>query len=111
MCSSGVEPPRGSFPRSAFGESVGRWTRGAAATQRDDGAPDAGVPAAVLWHANRRLAPGAIVVRLPTMFVVRRPADRWELRESTLTPSGPRSRTLATFRELDDQTIRHATAR
>jgi hypothetical protein len=42
---------------------------------------------------------------------VRRPGNRWELRESTLTPSGPRSRTLATFRELDDQTIRHATAR
>ena len=45
------------------------------------------------------------------MFVVRRPGNRWELRESTLTPSGPRSRTLATFRELDNQTIRHATAR
>jgi hypothetical protein len=45
------------------------------------------------------------------MFVVGRPGNRWELRESTLTPSGPRSRTLATFRELDDQAIRHATAR
>jgi hypothetical protein len=45
------------------------------------------------------------------MFVVRRPGSRWELRESTLTASGPRSRTLATFRELDDETIRHATAR
>ena len=45
------------------------------------------------------------------MFLVGRPGNRWELRESTLTPSGPRSRTLATFRELDDRTIRHAAAR
>ena len=45
------------------------------------------------------------------MFVVGRPDNRWELRESTLTPSGPRSRTLATFRKLDDEAIRHATAR
>jgi hypothetical protein len=45
------------------------------------------------------------------MFVVGRPGDRWELRESTLTPSGPRSRTLATFRELDDRAMRQARAR
>ena len=45
------------------------------------------------------------------MFLVRRPGNRWELRKSNLTPSGPRSRTLATFRELDNETIRHATAR
>jgi hypothetical protein len=45
------------------------------------------------------------------MFVVARPGDRWELRESTLTPSGPRSRTLAAFRELDSRAIGHVTAR
>jgi len=45
------------------------------------------------------------------MFLVARPGNRWELRESTLTPSGPRSRTLATFRELDDRTARHASSR
>ena len=45
------------------------------------------------------------------MFVVARPGNRWELRESTLTPSGPRSRTLATFRELDSRAIGQVTAR
>jgi len=45
------------------------------------------------------------------MFVVSRPGNRWELRESTLTPSGPRSRTLAGFRELDDRAIGHVKAR
>jgi len=45
------------------------------------------------------------------MFVVARPGNRWELRESTLTPSGPRSRTLAAFRELDSRAIGHVTAR
>lgn len=45
------------------------------------------------------------------MFVVGRPGKRWELRESTLTPSGPRSRTLAAFRELDSRAIGQVTAR
>lgn len=35
----------------------------------------------------------------------------FELRESHLTPAGPRSRTLATFRELDAATIEKAIAR
>ncbi|HVV91227.1 MAG TPA: hypothetical protein VHB53_12085 [Solirubrobacterales bacterium] len=35
----------------------------------------------------------------------------FEVRESRLTPSGPRSRTLATFRELDPATIEKVIAR
>lgn len=35
----------------------------------------------------------------------------FEIRESRLTPDGPRSRTLATFRELDAATIEKAIAR
>lgn len=35
-----------------------------------------------------------------TMYVVARGGDRFEIRESTRTSRGPRSRTLATFREL-----------
>jgi hypothetical protein len=35
----------------------------------------------------------------------------FEVRESHLTPDGPRSRTLATFRELDASTIEKAIAR
>ena len=35
------------------------------------------------------------------MYVVRRPEGRWEIRSSSSTAKGPRSRTLATFRELD----------
>lgn len=45
------------------------------------------------------------------MFVVARPGSRWELRESTLTPAGPRSRTLAAFRELDSRAIGHVMGR
>ena len=45
------------------------------------------------------------------MFVVGRPGNRWELRESTLTRSGPRSRTLATFRELDSRAIERVSSR
>jgi hypothetical protein len=33
-------------------------------------------------------------------YVVRRPAGRWEIRESYATPKGPRSRTLASFSAL-----------
>lgn len=39
------------------------------------------------------------------MFVVRRPQGRWEIRSSANTPRGPRSRTLATFRELDETAL------
>ena len=35
----------------------------------------------------------------------------WEIRESHSTPSGPRSRTLASFRELDDSVLEHAAGR
>jgi hypothetical protein len=45
------------------------------------------------------------------MFLVSRPRGSWELRESHLTPSGPRSRTLATFRELTTQTVAHVAGR
>jgi hypothetical protein len=45
------------------------------------------------------------------MFLVSRPRGSWELRESHLTTSGPRSRTLATFRELTAQTIAHVADR
>ena len=38
-------------------------------------------------------------------YVVRRPRDRWEIRESTLTPAGPRARTLATFRVLTPEVL------
>jgi hypothetical protein len=34
-------------------------------------------------------------------YVVRRPGDRWEIRESVTTPNGPRARSLASFRTLD----------
>ena len=38
------------------------------------------------------------------MYVVKRPEGRWEIRSSSSTAKGPRSRTLATFRELDTET-------
>jgi hypothetical protein len=38
-------------------------------------------------------------------FVVRRPAGRFEARESHATPRGPRARTLATFTTLDDAVV------
>jgi hypothetical protein len=41
-------------------------------------------------------------------YVVRRPAGRWEVRESVVTPSGPRARSLATFRVLDSAVLDRA---
>lgn len=41
-------------------------------------------------------------------FVVPTKAGRFEIRESTNTPKGPRSRTLASFRELDDAVVEKA---
>jgi len=41
-------------------------------------------------------------------YVVRRPADRWEIRESVATPSGPRARSLASFRVLDSSVLDRA---
>lgn len=41
-------------------------------------------------------------------FVVATKPDRFEIRESTSTPRGPRSRTLVSFRELDDSVIEKA---
>jgi hypothetical protein len=43
--------------------------------------------------------------------VVPRPAGRWEVRESVLTPAGPRSRTLVGFRVLSSAVLDQATAR
>ncbi len=44
-------------------------------------------------------------------FVVVRADGRFEIRESVHTPHGPRSRTLATFRSLDDDVLDHAQSR
>ncbi len=44
-------------------------------------------------------------------FVVPTKRGKFELRESRSTPEGPRSRTLATFGELDDEVIERAQAR
>lgn len=44
-------------------------------------------------------------------FVTRARGNRWEIRESRSTASGPRSRTLASFVELDDETIDRARSR
>ena len=41
-------------------------------------------------------------------FVVPAKGDRFEIRESESTPKGPRSRTLASFRQLDDEIIQKA---
>lgn len=41
-------------------------------------------------------------------FIVPTKGDRFEIRESANTPKGPRSRTLASFRELDDAVIERA---
>ena len=53
--------------------------------------------------------------RLPTMaYVVRRTRrgqPRYEIRESELTDRGPRARSLASFRVLDDATLAKARAR
>lgn len=49
---------------------------------------------------------------MPTMaYVVPRPNGSWELRESRSTRRGPRSRTLATFRALDAESIATAIER
>jgi hypothetical protein len=44
-------------------------------------------------------------------FVVPTKKGSFEIRESRSTPAGPRSRTLATFKELSDETIEKARAR
>ena len=44
-------------------------------------------------------------------YVVARRGGTFELRASASTPRGPRARTLATFRELTDEVLRHAEAR
>lgn len=41
-------------------------------------------------------------------YVVARPKGHWDIRESARTDSGPRSRTLATFRELDEDVLARA---
>jgi hypothetical protein len=44
-------------------------------------------------------------------YVVARPGRRFEIREAHSTPAGPRSRTLATFRQLDDEVLARAASR
>jgi hypothetical protein len=44
-------------------------------------------------------------------FIVPRKNGTWEIRETRSTPAGPRSTTLATFRELSDEVIEQAQAR
>jgi hypothetical protein len=52
------------------------------------------------------------VGRIPTMaYVVPRPRQRWELRESHNTAAGPRSRTLASFRTLTAGVVARARER
>jgi hypothetical protein len=41
-------------------------------------------------------------------YVVRRPRGAWEIRESVATPSGPRARTLASFRRLTPAVVDRA---
>jgi hypothetical protein len=41
-------------------------------------------------------------------FVVRRPQGRWEIRESFVTPAGPRARTLASFTALTPDVLDRA---
>jgi hypothetical protein len=49
---------------------------------------------------------------MPTMaYVTSRPGGTWEIRESISTVKGPRSRTLASFRTLTDETVEQACAR
>jgi len=43
-------------------------------------------------------------------YVVARPQDRWEIRESRWTPRGPRSRTLASFTRLSSAVVDRARA-
>ncbi len=43
---------------------------------------------------------------LPGMaFVVARPKGRFEIRESVHTPQGPRARSLANFKDLDEEVL------
>lgn len=42
-------------------------------------------------------------------YFVRRPGNRWEIRESYSTEKGPRSRTLVTFKTLSPQIVARAT--
>lgn len=44
-------------------------------------------------------------------FIVATRRGGWEIRESRTTPGGPRSRTLATFRELTEDVLEHARSR
>jgi hypothetical protein len=44
-------------------------------------------------------------------YIVATKGDSFEVRESRATPDGPRSRTLATFRELDPATIERVVER
>jgi hypothetical protein len=44
-------------------------------------------------------------------YVVRRPGNRWEIRESVATERGPRSRTLASFRRLTPEVLERAVRR
>jgi hypothetical protein len=44
-------------------------------------------------------------------FVVKRSDGRFEIRESLVTPAGPRARTLAPFRVLTDEVIERARSR
>jgi hypothetical protein len=49
---------------------------------------------------------------MPTMaYVTARKNGTWELRESTSTDDGPRSRTLASFRTLSSDVVEHALGR
>src|SRR5436853_5260410 len=41
-------------------------------------------------------------------YVVRRRGGRFEIRESVLTPAGPRARSLAAFRILSDEVLERA---
>jgi hypothetical protein len=41
-------------------------------------------------------------------YVIRKPSGRWEIRESVHTASGPRARTLASFRVLTDDVLDRA---
>jgi len=44
-------------------------------------------------------------------FVVARPKGRFEIRESVHTPQGPRARSLANFKELDEEVLDRARRR
>jgi hypothetical protein len=44
-------------------------------------------------------------------YIAKRAGQGWEVRESHSTPDGPRSRTLASFRTLSDETIERARGR